>query len=57
MEIKKKLSTKERQRLEELLTKAKEMGENSIAQIAKLALDLSDQGRYDQFQELFSEND
>ena len=57
MKAKKRLSAEERQRIEALLTEANEQGETYVAQIAKLALQLSDEGRYDDFRKVFSNND
>lgn len=57
MKAKKRLSAEERQRIEDLLTEANEQGETYVAQIAKLALQLSDEGRYDDFRKVFSNND
>lgn len=57
MKAKKRLSAEERQRIEALLTEANEQGETYVAQIAKLALQLSDEGRYDDFRKIFSNND
>ena len=57
MKAKKRLSAEERQRIETLLTEANKHGETYVAQIAKLALQLSDEGRYDDFRKVFSNND
>lgn len=57
MKAKKRLSAEERQRIEALLTEANEQGETYVAQIAKLALQLSSEGRYDDFRKVFSNND
>lgn len=51
-----KLSVKKRKRLEELLSYANELGEDYIAQITKLALDLDDKGEYNKFKQVFSDN-
>lgn len=57
MKAKKRLSAEERQRIDALLTEANEQGETYVAQIAKLALQLSSEGRYDDFRKVFSNND
>lgn len=54
--MKKKLSEEGRKKMEELLAEANKQGETRIGQLVKLALHMSDQGRYDEFRKLFSKS-
>lgn len=55
--MKKKLDEIERNRMLKLIEEAKKHGENHIASLIQLAVDLSDKGEYDKFIQVFSEND
>ena len=55
--MKKKLDETERNRMLKLIEEAKKRGEDHIASMIQLAVDLSDKGEYDKFIEVFSGND
>ena len=55
--MKKKLDETERNRMLKLIEEAKKHGEDHIASMIQLAVDLSDKGEYDKFIEVFSGND
>lgn len=55
--MRKKLDETERNRMLKLIEEAKERGEDHIASLIQLAVDLSDKGEYDKFIEVFSGND
>lgn len=57
MKMKKKLDEIERNRMLKLIEEAKKHGEDHIASLIQLAIDLSDKGEYDKFIEVFSGND
>ena len=57
MQMKKQLDESERNRMLDLVTEAKKRGEDGIASMIQLAIDLSDKGEYDKFIQIFSEND
>lgn len=55
--MKKKLDETERNRMLKLIEEAKKHGEDHIASLIRLAINLSDKGEYDKFIQIFSEND
>ena len=55
--MKKQLDETERNRMLDLVMEAKKRGEDGIASMLQLAIDLSDKGEYDKFIQIFSEND
>lgn len=55
--MKKQLDENERNRMLKLIDEAKKRGEDGIASMLQLAVDLSDKGEYDKFIQIFSEND
>lgn len=55
--MKKKLDEIERNRMLKLIEEAKKYGEDHIASLIQLAINLSDKGEYDKFIEVFSGND
>lgn len=55
--MKKQLDESERNRMLDLVMEAKKRGEDGIASMIQLAIDLSDKGEYDKFIQTFSEND
>lgn len=55
--MRKKLDEIERNRMLKLIEEAKERGEDYIASLIQLAVDLSDKGEYDKFIQIFSKND
>ena len=55
--MRKKLDEIERNRMLKLIEEAKKSGEDHIASLIQLAVDLSDKGEYDKFIQIFSEND
>ena len=57
MQMKKQLDESERNRMLDLVMEAKKRGEDGIASMIQLAIDLSDKGEYDKFIQIFSEND
>lgn len=57
MQMKKQLDESERNRMLDLVIEAKKRGEDGIASMIQLAIDLSDKGEYDKFIQIFSEND
>lgn len=55
--MKKKLDETERNRMLKLIEEAKKHGEDHVASLIQLAINLSDKGEYDKFIQIFSEND
>lgn len=55
--MRKKLDEIERNRMLKLIEEAKKHGEDHIASLIQLAINLSDKGEYDKFIEVFSGND
>lgn len=54
--MKKQLDETERNRMLKLVDEAKKRGEDRIASMIQLAIDLSDKGEYDKFIQVFSED-
>ena len=54
--MKKQLDEIERNRMLKLIDEAKKRGEDGIASMIQLAVDLSDKGEYDKFIQVFSED-
>lgn len=57
IQMKKKLDETERNRMLKLIEEAKKHGEDHVASLIQLAINLSDKGEYDKFIQIFSGND